>query len=465
MEEKLHPKRWLILWVVNMGTFISTLDVGIVNVALPTMAEEFGVNLSVMQWVVTCYLLTLVALLPILGKLSDKWGRNKIYTLGFFVFTFGSLLIALSTSFASLIVFRCAQGLGAAMIMANSQAMVRQVFPDRERGKALGINAIIISLGTLSGPAVGGWILGMASWPVLFWINVPLGLAAVIMGMKWFPRMETTAPGKLDAAGSVMLALAASTLLYAAVSIQEHGMASLSAGMGLFGLVALVCFLIYERRIDDGIIDMELFANRTIWVGNASSFFIHLAQMASLIPGTFYLQSVLKMDPGAVGIFLALQPIAMGLSAPLAGWYRDRYSAKMPVMLGAALCSISALFIVFAGAIHPAAIALHLIFFGAGMGLFQATNNADIMSAAPSAKLSLASSMLALIRYLGMIAGIGLAALFVGYLGPDTVHSAALDMRMKWLFGVCAVFCAAIVYLASIRFQRQNVQSNSDLSA
>ena len=460
MKESLNPNRWLILWVVNMGTFISTLDVGIVNVALPVMADQFGVNLSVMQWVVTSYLLTLVAFLPILGKLSDRLGRSRVYTMGFLIFTIGSLLIALSTSFAALIAFRCVQGLGAAMIMANSQAMVRQVFPDKERGKALGINAIIISLGTLSGPALGGWMLGWTTWPVLFWINVPIGLAAVFMALKWFPKMESSGARKLDVLGSLLLAVSASMLLYAAVTIQESGFSTFAVAAGLLGILVLIFLLLYEKRIRHGIIDLELFTNRTILVGNSSAFFIHLAQMATIIPVTFYLQSVLGLNPGTVGIFLALQPIAMGISAPIAGWYRDRYSARMPVMLGAGLCSISMLFVVF-GTINSFAFALHLILFGAGMGWFQATNNADIMTAAPSPKLSLAGSMLALIRYLGMIAGIGLAALFVGYLGADTAHSAALDLQMKGLFAICSLFCASIIGLTVMRFQSTQIKQNT----
>lgn len=458
MNEHMNPRRWLILWIVNIGTFISTLDVGIVNVALPTMADEFGVNLSVMQWVVTSYLLALVAFLPILGKLSDGLGRSRVYSLGFFVFTLGSLAIALSNGIVLLIVFRCVQGLGAAMIMANSQAMVRQVFPNHERGKALGINAIIISLGTLSGPAIGGALLEITGWPFLFWINVPFGLAAVILGMKWFPKIETRAYGKLDIVGSIILAVSVSLMLVAAVTAEEEGFSKETGVYGFVGFVLLILLLVYERRTTDGIIDFHYFKDRIVWVGNSSAFLIHLTQMATMIPITFYLQTVLKYEPAVVGMFLALQPIVMGVTAPLAGWYRDRVGAKIPVMLGAALCSISCLLILWPGPIHALTISLQLAFFGAGMGLFQATNNADIMTASPSNKLSMAGSMIALLRYLGMIAGIGLAVLFVGHMGGASEQIQQLDTNMKTLFTVCFALNALVLPLMKLRFQKNATQ-------
>ncbi|MDF2720125.1 MAG: multidrug transporter, partial [Paenibacillus sp.] len=136
--------KWGILQIVNMGTLISTLDVGIVNVSLPIMAKQFSVSLAQIQWVATVYLLTMIVLLPFLGKLSDRMERRKVYSCGFLVFGIGSLFIALSQGFVALLLARCLQGIGATMIMANSQAMVRQVFPDHERGRALGVNAIVI---------------------------------------------------------------------------------------------------------------------------------------------------------------------------------------------------------------------------------------------------------------------------------------------------------------------------------
>lgn len=447
-----HGNRWRILQVVNLGTFISTLDIGIMYVALPVMSEQFSVPLAQIQWAVTCYLLTMVALLPLMGALSDKVGRHHIYSGGFLVFGIGSLLVALSGSLAGLIVFRCLQGVGATMIMANSQAMVRQVFPDHERGRALGVNAIIISVGTLAGPAVGGVLLPFIGWEGLFLINVPFCIVGLLAGLRMFPKIKLAAAGRLDWLGIVLLAVAAVLLVWAAEGGADAGQAWLLVGSGIVLLTGLI---LYEIRIGNGILDKELFANRIIALGNASAFFLNLVQMASLIPITFYLQTKLGYAPWLSGLLLSLQPLLMGIIAPLAGWYRDRYGASVVLVAGPLFGALSMGIILLSSIDSVIAVAVHLALFGVAMGLFHASNNAEMMSAAPERKISLAGSMLALIRNLGMIAGIGLAVLFVGKLGGSAGDvPAAIDAKLQALFAVCTVICVVVAGISLMRSGR-----------
>ncbi|MBP1988555.1 MFS transporter [Paenibacillus eucommiae] len=443
----MYTNRWRILHIVNLGTFVSTLDIGIVNVALPTMAEQFSVSLAQIQWVVTCYLLTMVALLPLMGKLSDQVGRNKIYSGGFLVFGLGSLVAALSGSLTWIIIARCIQGVGATMIMANSQAMVRQIFPDNERGKALGLNAVIISVGTLAGPAVGGILMVYTGWEGLFLINVPLGILGLVAGLRMFPNIKQAASKGLDVIGIVALAAATVLLVLAAEGGVDVRQVWLLTGSG----VALLAGLIYyETRISNGILDKELFTNRTIAIGNTSAFFFHLVQMATLIPITFYLQYKLGYEPWLTGLMLSLQPLFMGIVAPISGWYRDRFGAFALLVAGPVIGAASLVVVVVLPIGSAVAIAVHLALFGAAMGFFQATNNAEIMSAAPEHKISHTGSMLALIRYLGMIAGIGLAAAFVGNLGGADGPTPA-DSQLRYLFLLCFVFCLVILGASMLR--------------
>lgn len=448
---EMNPNRWRILHIINVGTFMSTMDVGIVNVVLPTLAEQFSVSLAHIQWVVSSYLLTMVALLPVMGKLSDRLDRRVIYSLGFLIFSLGSLFAALSPGLAALIGSRCVQGVGATMIMANSQALVRDVFPDSERGKALGFNAIIISAGTLSGPAIGGIVLEFTGWPALFLINVPFGIAAMIAGLRLFPKSKKRVSEPFDLIGSVGLAAGISVLLLASVRSEQEGFSTAVTAMTLVGCVLLIGLGFYERRIPHAIIDKVLFTNRAIGIGNLAAFIIHLAQIATTIPITFYMQHVLEFTPSRLGFFLAVQPVFMGIVAPIAGWYRDRFGVFAPVLVGPLFCALSMVFVAFSGSISGFGILFHLVMFGVGMGLFQATNNADIMSAAPSSKTSLVGSMLALIRYLGMIAGTGLATLFVGNIGSGFLDQQALTSHVQSLFVLCLVFCAVAVGLALLR--------------
>jgi len=446
MNDAPQPNRWNILQIINMGTLISTLDVGIVNVSLPVMAGEFGVSLGSIQWVASIYLLTMVALLPFLGKLSDRWDRRKMYSYGFLVFSIGSVCVALSGSLGGMLASRCLQGLGAAMIMANSQAMVRQLFPDRERGRALGMNAVVMSIGTISGPALGGLLLEIAAWPWLFWINVPIGLCAFGLGLRWFPLTQAgNDRSPIDVAGSLLLAAGACVLMVAAEASERGGVSSpavltaAAVGLALF----LVLWLV-QRRISYGIVDRELFRRRSIAVGNANSFFINLAQTATMLPIVFYLQGPLGYSPWLIGVLLIVQPLLMGVTAPYAGMFRDKYGASFPIAFGAICCSASMLFVAAPSNVTALGIGLQLALFGVGIGFFHATNNAEIMSAAPDHKISLAGSLLAMIRYLGNIAGIGLAALLVGSMGSGGVPDPHVDLQVRWLFGICFVFCLGV---------------------
>jgi len=453
MNSQLRPNRWKILQIINMGTLISTLDVGIVNVSLPVMAEQFGVTLASIQWVATAYLLTMVALLPFLGKISDRTNRRLIYSFGFLIFGVGSACIALSNGFLVILVSRVLQGIGAAMIMANSQAMVRELFPDHERGRALGMNAVVISIGTLSGPALGGLLLEIADWPWLFWINVPIAVSAFVLGYSLFPHTETGHDrSPIDVLGTFLLAGGVCALLYATeTSKQPEGGGSAALLFAVIGLVMLAALWPVERRISYGIIDRELFRRRKIWLGNAHSFFINVSQTATLIPIAFYLQGPLNLSPSATGFLLILQPLLMGITAPAAGWFRDKYGGYFPITLGSLLCAISMLFIVFSPGVSAVAVGLQLGLFGVGLGLFHATNNAEIMSDAPSGKISLAGSLLAMVRYLGNIGGIALAALIVGSMGTAMQPADNIDLQMRLLFGICFLFCIAVTASGKLR--------------
>lgn len=467
---QLNKKRWLILQIINMGTLMSTLDVGIVNVSLPTIAAQFSVSLAQIQWVSTIYLLTMVALLPFMGKLSDAMDRRKIYSWGFFVFGIGSLLIALSQGLTSILISRCIQGVGATMIMANSQAMVRHLFPDHERGRALGINAIVISIGTLSGPALGGLLLEFVEWPWLFLINVPFGLAAFVFGLLWFPMSDKSDKGmKFDLVGSVLLAAGAAMLMSAAESMKQDNALSFSVQIqGLSGIGLLVMLGLYQTRITHGILDRELFRNSKVFLGNVASFLVNLTQMATMMAITFYMQGPMQLTPGFTGLILMIQAVMMGVVSPFAGWFRDRYGGYFPITYGPLFCAVSMLPLAVWSEVTLIGISFQLALFGIGTGLFHATNNAEIMSAAPAAKISLAGSLLALVRYLGMIAGIGIAILFVGNLSGQTAEVVVANeygFSMQLLFLFCFVLCLLTTAIGKLRPRDKPFHENASTSA
>jgi len=176
MPETDDRRKWWILANVSVGTFMATLDGSIANVGLPTISVALHVPLHTVQWVITVYLLTICAILPIVGKLADLFGRGRLYNIGFLIFSGGSALCAVSGSIGVLIGARILQALGASLLMANSQAIVTTTFPANQRGRALGITGTMVSLGSLTGPALGGLLIGWFGWSSIFWINVPIGI-------------------------------------------------------------------------------------------------------------------------------------------------------------------------------------------------------------------------------------------------------------------------------------------------
>ncbi len=180
MDETDNSYKWRAMFVVSIGVFMATLDGSIVNVALPTLTRYFSTNLNTIQWVLLSYLLTITTLLLTLGRLSDMYGKKYIFSAGILIFTIGSFFCSISTSAGQLIAFRVLQGIGAAMLMANGPAIITHVFPHTERGKALGLIGTVVSIGSMTGPALGGFLIDWIGWQSIFYINIPIGIFGTV---------------------------------------------------------------------------------------------------------------------------------------------------------------------------------------------------------------------------------------------------------------------------------------------
>ena len=255
----------LVLFILALSTFMASLDSTIVNISLPAIAASFGVSLSMVSWVAMSYLLVLSGLLLAFGKLGDMKGFRKIFIAGFAVFTVGSLLCGLSFSIGSLIGSRFIQGIGAAALEAIGPAMVAIYLPREIRGKALGILATVISVGIAAGPIIGGFLTQYASWHWIFFINVPIGICAVILGIRCIPVDRVPAKsGPFDYPGAIIFFFALAALLWPVDEGLTLGWTS-PAILGSFGISAVlwVLFILRETRSRDPLCDFALFRNTT----------------------------------------------------------------------------------------------------------------------------------------------------------------------------------------------------------
>lgn len=463
---------WLILANVSVGTFMSTLDGSIANVALPTIATEMKTPLYVVQWVLTAYLLTISATLPIVGKLSDLYGRTRVYQIGFLIFILGSAGCGLSQSLELLIASRIVQAIGASCLMSNSQAIIAQTFAKGGRGQALGIIGTIVSLGSLTGPGIGGILVGNLGWPSIFWINVPIGILGFIAGMFIFPK-DKKEPVKepFDYLGSSLFITGMISFLYMLSNAQKWGWTSPLVLSGLMGsFFILVLFYLHEKRTLHPMLDFSLYRIRAFAFGNIAAFlsFISLFFIGIMMP--FYMQNVLGFSPEVTGYTMMAQPLTMAIVAPLSGWLSDKIGPSFLTTTGLLMNALGFFLLnTLSTDEAPWMVALHLAFFGLGSGMFQSPNNSSIMGAVPKSHLGTAGSLNALVRNVGMVTGITLSvSLFssrfqqlTGHLGTFPTHGhtnpEALMDSLHLVFWVAMGICLMGAFISSRRFGKRKL--------
>lgn len=443
------PNRWLVLANVSLGTFMSTLDSSIANVALPTMSRELSAPVHLIQWVLTAYLLTICATLPIMGKLSDLWGRTRVYQFGFLLFAFGSALCGMSHSLAMLVGARVAQALGAACLMSNSQAIVAQTFTSGERGRAMGIIGTVVSLGSLTGPGIGGILVEHFGWPTIFWINVPIGVLAFLAGLAILPKDSASRREPFDYAGSGLFIVGMIAFLYTLSNAQDWGWSSPAAIAGFAGsLAVLAVFYLWERRTRHPMLDFGLYRIPAFALGNLTALLVFAANFFTTVMMPFFMENVLSLSVANTGYMMMVYPMTMAVVAPLSGYLSDRMGSKLLTTAGllAMLAGFACLLTLSAGTGLPL-LALYLALFGMGSGLFQSPNNASVMGAVPASKLGSAGGLNALARNVGMVLGTSVSVSLYAtglhhYGGVGTPDPHAMTSALRIVFASGGAVCA-----------------------
>ncbi|MDU4961204.1 MAG: MFS transporter [Sporomusaceae bacterium] len=450
-------RRWLIFAITAVGTFMATLDSSIVNVAMPSLAAELAVGIDTAQWVVTAYLLTITALLLPLGRLGDMLGRRTLYALGFLVFTAGSALCAAAGGIASLVAARMVQAAGAAMLMAGAPAIITLTFPPSGRGRALGMTGAVVSLGSMTGPALGGVLVGMFGWEAVFTINLPIGLAGALLAWLLLPPEPLRRCEPFDAAGAALFALATTALLLAVSLGHRLGWLSLPVGGGLTLAGALI-WLFIRRQQTAGypLLALSLFQNRLFTVGLLAGMLSFMAGFSNVFLLPFFLDLVLRLDPSTIGLLLTPFPLAMAIVAPVSGRLSEK--GKPALLTTAGLLVLTAGLWLQAGLTAEASVwrvAAGQAVLGVGNGLFQSPNNNSVMSAVPRDQVGVAGGINALVRNLGMVLGTAIAVTAYESVrqGADAEAAVVAGYRAALLLG--SLFSLLAAGLSVRRGQRQ----------
>jgi EmrB/QacA subfamily drug resistance transporter len=462
--------KWIALGVTTVGTLMAAIDSTIVVLALPDMMVKLHAELIVMVWVIMAYILISTVFLLTFGRVADMLGRARMYNLGFVIFTIGSALCGIAGSAMYLIIFRLVQGAGGAMMLVNGPAIITEAFPARQRGRALGINSIAWAAGGVAGPLLGGFILAVADWRWIFYINVPIGLLGSVWGYRALHELSSLGRGeRFDVAGAVAFSVGLLSLLMALTRGIEAGWTSLPI-LSLFALFVfmLVLFLARERRVIQPVLDLTLFKSRLYNFSVLASTLQSLAIFSVNFLIIFYLQGVRGYSPMTAALMLIPLPLVSSVVGPLSGLLSDHIGARMPATIG--LLLQAAALVLFLNQLSPetsyTVIGGGLALMGLGGGMFWSPNTSAAMGSAPPARLGIASATLATLRQTGMVTSFALALavaaatlpkqvamqLFVGTniaLGSEPMQ--AFIVGMKSAFSVSVGLCLVAALMSLVR--------------
>lgn len=462
--------KWLILGAVMLGAFMGPVDASIVNTVLPDITGYFKTDISIAQWVPTVYLVTISCLILLYGRLGDMVGYKRIFLTGLAAFVVASILCGSSQSIWMLIVFRGLQGLAAGLLMAVGYAIITAAFPPFERGRAMGIYAVSIAAGLGLGPTFGGLIAQYLSWHYVFFINVPIGIAALIWGSRVIPQ-STTKPGQhLDVAGALTALVFLSSLLLYANQGETWGWAS-PRSLALVGTAVVfgALFVWIERTSKQPMLNLALFSNRRFRFASISTLLSFVALYAIVFLTPFYLTFVLHFSILKVGLALIASPLATMFVAPVSGAMSDRFGTRVFAVVG--MC-IGAVGLYLMSGLNASDnvwdVVWRLVIIGTGLGMFQSPNNSEIMGSVPLWHLGIASGIIAAMRNVGMVLGIAISGAVLYNLAPITAstHPGAFTPQeiqeflrgLHWSFISGAAIAAAAALTSLLAANRGNQQ-------
>jgi len=443
---------WLAVAAVCVGAFMGQLDASIVTVALPTLQRTFDASVGAVTWVSLSYLLVLVATVTAVGRFADMWGRKLLYVYGFVIFTFASVLCGLAPDLGALCVFRALQAVGAAMLQANSLAIIVLVVEEKALGKAIGLQGAAQALGLALGPTVGGLLLAAGGWRLIFFVNVPFGIFGAVAAILLVPRSRNLlARVAFDWTGLAVFFPAVIALLSAISFGAQLGWTS-AAVVALFSAAAilLIFFVRHEHRDKEPMLDLGLFRSGQFSTGIVSGLLAYLVMFGVLLLVPFYFERGLGFGTARSGLELMAMPLAFGIVAPLAGRFADRLGARPLTVSGMGLVTVG---LGVMAATRPSTVSflLLLALIGVGMGLFTSPNNASIMGAAPEQNAGMASGVLNMTRGMGTALGLALTGSIFTVAGGDGGSMERASHAFSVTAFVLAVIAAAAGVVSAVR--------------
>jgi EmrB/QacA subfamily drug resistance transporter len=437
---------WRVAIVVILGMIMAALDTTIVNVALISLSRDLHTSLDSVQWVVTAYLLSLAAVIPITAWASKRWGAKRLFVISTIIFTVGSALCGLASSVSMLIVFRIFQGIGGGMIMPLGMTIIVTKAGSERLARVMSAISVPIILAPVVGPTIGGLLLDHAGWRWIFYVNLPVGIATLIAAVRLLPSDQPQEAGPLDVLGLFLVGPGLAALTYGLAKIGQDSFGSLGVLLPLLGGVALVAaFVVRALHVERPLLDMRLYRNRAFSAASLTTFCLGAAMFGGLILMPLYFQTLRGEDAVRTGMLLGPQGIGSALAVWWAGYLVDRYGAGLVSICGALVSVVSTVPFLFLGA-HTSFVPIAFVMLARGLGVGMSSMPAMTAAyrALTPAQINDATPQLNVIQRVG--GSIGTAILTVilqsrlTHAGSSVTGQAhAFDTSFAWVLGVTVV--------------------------
>jgi EmrB/QacA subfamily drug resistance transporter len=401
-----------ILLPIMVASAMNTIDISIINMATPTFVKVFREELSIVSRISSFYYLVLISFLLVAGRIGDTYGYKKPFEWGLFIYTVGNILCSLAPTLALLIAARAFQAVGTSLITATAPAMITFYFPLQERGKAMGLNAVAVSAGLISGPLLGGLILSKFSWRHIYFINIPLGLIALIASKIFIPVETVNKRRTFDYLRTILILVFFNSILFYVNIGSSIGWFSI-VGLGLIitSILSLATLVFWQGKAPDSMLDLSIFSNKAFTAGLASSFMYYISQliMELLVP---FLLTLAQYPSEIIGLAVAAYPAIMLMFAPIGGYLSDRINPNYICALGGMLVALSMfLLATLRLSFTLKDVIFSMLIYGIGAGLFDPSNAVVVLNNVSEHRRGVASGILAMIRNGGMFCGVAIGGL------------------------------------------------------
>ena len=444
MTELSQRRRLLVLAICCLSLLLVGMDVTIVNVALPSIRRDLDVSLSGLQWTIDAYILVLASLLMLSGSTADRLGRRRIFQTGLVLFTIGSLLCSLAPGLGWLIAFRMVQAIGASMLNPVAMSIITNVFTEpRERARAIGVWGGVVGISLGLGPVIGGVLVETVGWRSIFWINIPIGLAAIALTARFVPESRAPRPRRVDAVGQLLVIVALVSLTYAIIDAPRAGWTSLTTlGLLALALAAIGTLLVYEPRRIDPLIELRFFSSAPFSGATVIAVSAFGAFSGFLFLNTLYLQEARGLSALQAGVCTLPLALMTLIFAPLSGRLVGSRGPRDPLLVAGVAMFAGALMLVDldTGTSLVWVLASYLVF-GLGFGLVNAPITNTALSGMPRSQAGVAAAIASTSRQVGAALGVAVvgSVLSSGLVGPLTSGFAAASHPAWWVVAGCGL--------------------------